>query len=719
MDMPTHRKAPKTSLKRLALFSGLLLASMAGFTLQTTRAQSIPVKPRDAVKNLKSGVVDKTKKLSTQTIRQGPSKGKTKIKIEGLRDMSEREAILLLGNIIDEIVSHAPTQSRADDCAFLLETTLRRSGYPEADVEWALIKKRNIIKLIVNQGPTRNIGNITVTGIPDDITPIIAAYFKTEPSGFQLVANDSVPYIPKHMLDAVDNATSYLQSEGYWLAHVEISNTKIPDDTGTVDIPVRVNPGPLYLIAPTQLQGTSPLPLAPLKKKLAKFTGLPANTNNILDAQSAAVHYFTSRGYTFAAVSMDRHLMRNRAHLTFTITVGEKYLIGNVSFSGLEHTDPAVLKRRFDRITGRPYDPEKMELNKKKLLSTGAFKAITIDTHPQIDGTIDLSLKMEEGKARGISTFLGADSFEGGIFGLGYHDRNFLGKLQSLSVSAQYSGLGLLGRASITEPLFLGSDRSVTLGTFLLSHEFDGYKKLEAGLGLELVWTITDHYSARFYGDGIIATTTSAGLPDYALGYDDYTVLRTGVTQKLDYRNSPLSPNKGFHGELTIETGVVNGDSVLPYSRAIVRTSYRQPINKIQYLAFSGQAGAIFCDDAENFPVDLRFFSGGPDSIRSFPRREMGPTANGNYKGGEAFWQTSIEYNRKVKGPLWTNIFVDAGSLAEFTDNIGATDTELAVGLGLWLDLPIGPVRAEYGYNLTRDAGEPAGTFHFTIGVNF
>ena len=713
MAMPTHLQAPMTSLRRLALLSLLLLATMR------VTAESIPVKPREAVKDLKTGIVDKTKNLSTQTIRQGPRKEKTKIKIVGLRDMSEREAILLLGNIIDEIVSHTPTPSRADDCAFLLETTLRRSGYPKADVDWELIKKRNTIKLIVDQGPTRNIGNIDVKGMPDDLTPIIAAYFKTEPSGLKLIASDSVPYIPKHMLDAVDNATSYLQSEGYWLAHVEISNTKIHDDTGTVDVFINVNSGPLYLLAPIQLQGTSPLPLAPLRKKLAKFTGKPANTSNILDAQSEAITYFTSQGYTFATVNMTRHLIGNRARLIFTLTVGNKFSIGNVNISGLKRTDPAVLKRRFDRITGRAFDPAKMELNRKKLLSTGAFKSVTLDTHPNLDGTIDLTLKMKEGKARGISTYLGAGSYEGFVLGLGYHDRNFRGKLQSLSISTEFSGLGVLGRASITEPMFLGSDRSVTLGTFLISHEFDGYKKLEAGLNAELVWTITDHYSARFYGDGIIATTTSVGLPDYALGYNDYTVFRAGVTQKLDFRNSPLSPNKGFHGELTLETGVANGDSVIPYSRAIIRTSYRQPINKIQYLTFSGQAGAIFSDDSENFPVDLRFFSGGPDSIRSFPRREMGPTADGNYKGGEAFWVTSIEYNRKIKGPIWTNLFVDAGTLAEFTDSIGDTDTELAVGLGFWLDLPIGPVRAEYGYNLTRDPGEPAGTFHFTIGVNF
>jgi hypothetical protein len=44
---------------------------------------------------------------------------------------------------------------------------------------------------------------------------------------------------------------------------------------------------------------------------------------------------------------------------------------------------------------------------------------------------------------------------------------------------------------------------------------------------------------------------------------------------------------------------------------------------------------------------------------------------------------------------------------------------DLAVGLGIRLDLPVGPIRFEYGHNLTRDGSEPSGTWHFAIGTAF
>ncbi len=97
----------------------------------------------------------------------------------------------------------------------------------------------------------------------------------------------------------------------------------------------------------------------------------------------------------------------------------------------------------------------------------------------------------------------------------------------------------------------------------------------------------------------------------------------------------------------------------------------------------------------------------------------MGPSVNGDPVGGEAFWIGSAEYIRQITGPVYTNVFFDAGALARYAGDIGSADINFAAGLGFWLDLPIGPVRAEYGYNLNRRKGEPMGAFHFSIGVNF
>ena len=82
-------------------------------------------------------------------------------------------------------------------------------------------------------------------------------------------------------------------------------------------------------------------------------------------------------------------------------------------------------------------------------------------------------------------------------------------------------------------------------------------------------------------------------------------------------------------------------------------------------------------------------------------------------------WNTNVELIRKITNTVSAVAFVDAGALSRDFGGIGAADLEIASGLGIRLDLPIGPVRLEYGFNLTRDEGEPAGAFHFAIGAAY
>ena len=132
-------------------------------------------------------------------------------------------------------------------------------------------------------------------------------------------------------------------------------------------------------------------------------------------------------------------------------------------------------------------------------------------------------------------------------------------------------------------------------------------------------------------------------------------------------------------------------------------------------------AVGLVTGDGADFPIDLRYFNGGARSVRSFPERELGPSAGaGNYPtGGDAYWASNLELIRQLAGPVKLVGFLDAGSRSQKYSDIAAADVELAAGLGLRLDLPIGPVRLEYGFNLTQRPGDPTGTFHFAIGAAF
>jgi outer membrane translocation and assembly module TamA len=64
-------------------------------------------------------------------------------------------------------------------------------------------------------------------------------------------------------------------------------------------------------------------------------------------------------------------------------------------------------------------------------------------------------------------------------------------------------------------------------------------------------------------------------------------------------------------------------------------------------------------------------------------------------------------------------VFVDAGNLLPDARSPGLDDMRYAVGLRLRYNLPIGPMRLDYGINPSPRSNEGFGAFHFSFGFAF
>ena len=171
---------------------------------------------------------------------------------------------------------------------------------------------------------------------------------------------------------------------------------------------------------------------------------------------------------------------------------------------------------------------------------------------------------------------------------------------------------------------------------------------------------------------------------------------------------------------MPIEIGAAVGSDTNTYTQLGVDGGWYYPLSDSWQLGIGGFGSLVLpSGDINELPIDLRVFNGGARSVRSFPERELGPIANGDPFGGDFSWAVNTELSRSISGIVKAVAFLDAGGVEGNFLGAQQGGLELAVGLGVRLDLPIGPVRLEYGYNLTRDPGEPNGTFHFAIGSTF
>jgi outer membrane protein insertion porin family len=65
-------------------------------------------------------------------------------------------------------------------------------------------------------------------------------------------------------------------------------------------------------------------------------------------------------------------------------------------------------------------------------------------------------------------------------------------------------------------------------------------------------------------------------------------------------------------------------------------------------------------------------------------------------------------------------LFVDTGQVWERWNDASVEDVAVAVGPGLRLVTPVGPIRTDFGYRVTRvDTDEPRWVFHLSIGPAF
>lgn len=635
----------------------------------------------------------------------------TRVRISGMRNMSEAQALEMMGGRLEHIRSSPPSASRADDAAFILRELLEKDGYTQAVVDWKIRGGREV-ELVVREGGRLSLGNVTVNGVPkDDAKKFSRLFSKPAEKG-----SNSLREAPAFREEDVETGLSYLRQElnarGHWEAEAAVTKRETHPATGAVDVVIEVMPGPLFVIGRPTMTVAIP--------GVAEFAGRKATTANLNAMRLVVEESVTGSGYPDSKIRMTRTLAAGEFIPDFSIELGERVRLGRIGVKGLERTNPARITGRVASMEGGWYDQAAMNLRLREFLATGAFSSARVETSPAGEGIIDATLHFDEARAREITLGAGAGSYQGFITRAGYIDRNLFGELMGFSAGFELSFLGLLGEVSVTDPWVFDSDLAATARLYALIYGREGYTSFESGLEGKLTRKFGKHYSVELLAGTSIVSLEADGLPSSELGETFYSHPRLRLTQTLDFRDNPVLPKSGWHLASPLEIGAAMGDVSTSYVRAGLSGGWYRKLNRSYDIGIGGEFGVLIpSGDGDDLPIDLRLFNGGARSVRSFPERELGPRVNDHPTGGEAMWNTNFELIRNITNTVRAVAFVDAGSLARNYGDVTSADIELATGLGLRLDLPIGPVRFEYGFNLTRDGEEPTGAFHFAIGTAY
>lgn len=641
----------------------------------------------------------------------------TEVEIRGMQSKSELEVLTLIGGRLVYIRGKEATSWRANDAAYMVEEILKNDGFYEVKVR-GVVEARDRIALIVDEGQRLSLGEVIITGSGDTktLTETFTAPFKSDtPFGA-----GSIPFREEDVATGLDFVTRQLQAQGYWNAEATLLKQDIDRDTGAVNMEVNVDPGQRFRIAQPTVLSPDGRGVKRTATTWQPFIGEWASTENVNGLRAAVLEAFTSRGYPDADITMTRRLGYDSYYPDFVIKLGVRVKLLNVKSEGLQRTKEKRMREIMQPLEGDWYDEAAMNKKVKDLLATGAFESVRVETYEVARKRIDATLHFQETKAKEVTLSGGAASFLGPLFRAKYTDRNFRGKLRGFTSGFEISGRGLLGEAKLTDPWWRGTEVTRTHRLYSLIKGYDGYDIYENGYESGWEWDVTNNYSMQVLFGYSFASVSGDGLPEALLGDDEYGHTRMSFTQTWDYRDNAVLPKSGWHLSVPVQIGVAIGDQTNTYTKLGLAGGWYHPISESWQLGVGGFANLVMpSGDINELPIDLRVFNGGARSVRSFPERELGPTVNGDPYGGDFSWAVNTELSRSLSGVVQAVAFLDAGGVSGSYPAGQQDELELAAGLGIRLDLPIGPVRLEYGYNLTKDPGDPSGTFHFAIGSTF
>ena len=107
--------------------------------------------------------------------------------------------------------------------------------------------------------------------------------------------------------------------------------------------------------------------------------------------------------------------------------------------------------------------------------------------------------------------------------------------------------------------------------------------------------------------------------------------------------------------------------------------------------------------------------------MRGFHRKMLGPLdQNGAPLGGDALFLGSIEFRIPVVWRLRAALFADAGQVWARANEVSPRQIEVAVGPGLMLQTPVGPIRVDFGHRVRKvQAGQPDNVLQLSLGEPF
>ncbi len=465
---------------------------------------------------------------------------------------------------------------------------------------------------------------------------------------------------------------------------------------------------------------------------LADIKSKSGNVYNISDLRAdvlSITEKFSEKGYAYADVNPKALIDDEKriVNLNIEIDPGRRVYVGKVNVIGNTRTRDNVIRREFRLKEGDLFNSKKLKRTKQRINNLGFFETVKIDTHrgdtPEL---IDIDTTVTERPTGSVSFGAGYSSVDKVIFNAAIAQDNWMGTGRKANLSVNLSARRTNFTINLTEPRLFDSDVSAGIDLFNRQSDFFSFDTSSQGGGLRLGKNLSEtDWGGVSYAFSEVKISEVVN-PTALLKNETQNTSRIGTTFIHDSRDNFISPTQGWRHVVRLEfAGSFLGGADF-YKTAYEVTYYQKLVGKLVGAVHSAiKYGQGY--GGEEFPAFERYFMGGPNSLRGYTIRDVGPLdIVGDPLGGDQSLLFNVELQYALSKGFRLFTFYDRGNVYGDGDNIDSTDTRFnlskmreSVGGGIRFFSPFGPISLAYGFKLDQRTGENSGEFHFSAGNAF
>lgn len=700
------------------------------------------------------------------------------IVIQGASEISRnrlfRDFTSRVGGIIDE----RRLQSDADT---MLELYQDR-GYTEATIDFEIDRNpetgRGVVTFYIDEGPRLKIDRVEFLGNNAFSDRNLRGEMETRRRWWLSWLTGSGRFDEVVFQEDLERLRAFYIEEGYLDVSIPESNVTLeypePDE---ILITIRVDEGRQYSVGEVSFEGNELFESAVLYPILGLIPGDTFSPADLDEDIERLTNAYGSLGYLDAHIRADRraNVETGNIDLVYNISEGERFDVESIIIEGNVKTKSTVIIRELALQPGRNFNLVYMKNSEARLRNTRFFEDVQVtDEVTDIPGRRNLKIRVQEGRTGNFQFGAGFSSIERVVVFFEVSQSNFdFFKWRSpvLQGDGQKFRLrGSIGSRSNEVSLYFEEpwlfEQRLAAGFELFRRESDynsaTYDELRTGVEVflrkRLIGLIDGQLSYNF--QLVDLKNVSQNAPDLILSeaaQSPRTVSKVTMTLVRDTRNDLVFTSRGSRFSFATSFAGIGGST--EYMQFETRNSLFIPLFEPadQVLQIIARAGTFWSygetDNAILLPGDQnivigyegevpffdRYYLGGPNSLRGFEYREVGPIAGnrtsfGGFSnepiGGNTYGFGSIEYTAKVAEPLRLALFYDWGFANEDDFDFNPRGFNDNWGLGIRLLVLGNPLRLDYGIPITASeyfdqdgneiySNDEGGQFNFSFGTRF